>query len=864
MRVASAEDARATHRARRHHRRALRRSSRPLPLLAAAFFAFFASCARALNVPKYVAPPYLQRLDPPKGHVVGGTTVRIYGGGFARNAKLAVRFAYYDAVTSTQEVDIVGATFIDFATIEVITPPRATASTVHVTVTNNGVGYSAMPLNTDDQGTYFTFTYSDKAPLGTWYVRNATGHSSGGAVVEIENRAQNSANLLTDDNFLPGVHLRCRFGNPTDQTSVNSFTVSLGKKTSEHPWFARGSVDGYTITSARVTGEGQSIVLVRGTTYTFNTDGSTTGYPFVLTTIEPAKWQESISPSNYLPLKTGTFPATSGQTVTFEPTAGTPNKIYYTSTASPFVGGMIIVVDSGSSTPFRSAASQPNTVRAEWISYKTIRCVAPAWDGVTDDNSDHGGAQVTVFVSNDGYSYESGRGGADGAPPADAGAATTFTYYDNNVFEDIPVYYPASGTTYQDGVALSFGSEYLYSSIYSDRGSKDSTLATAYTSAASTHAAKKAAVVASGVANDLIVEGTYSGVGLGWYEVVLDADSSAAGGETYRWRFHTEVGSNVAWASTGQAIPVGLTSANAALLSNGVTIRFTSAGAHHVKGDRWLIRVYGGGPNVVAASTTHTDATYAARGPFEGNTEISITGQAFFASGAMQCKLYDSDTGVTQTLEAYFDNSKRLRCITDAHDERSGGEVIGTFRPCIQKSIQVSLNNGASWTATKSGVNFLFCDIYVSKDGSDTYGSGTPNDPFLTLQRAIESALGEPRSYDIRYELDNPKTAIRGPTQYRVASFGKTSKVPINKGYGFYVNRDRIRIASGTYAGAGNIGIHPLGKMLQATAKDGTVVIDCGDQGYSGVLVSGDRHGTEEVTNSGSISFVNVIHNNCK
>ena len=171
MSVAFADDARATRQPRRHHHRATRRSSRPLPLLAAALFALCASCARALNVPKYVAPPYLQRLEPPKGHVVGGTTVRIYGGGFARNANLAVRFAYYDSSTSTAEVDVVSATFIDFATIEVVTPPRATASVVHLTVTNNGIGYSAMPLNTDDQGTYLTFTYVATAPLGTWYLR---------------------------------------------------------------------------------------------------------------------------------------------------------------------------------------------------------------------------------------------------------------------------------------------------------------------------------------------------------------------------------------------------------------------------------------------------------------------------------------------------------------------------------------------------------------------------------------------------------------------------------------------------------------------------------------------------------------------
>jgi len=845
---------------RRLHARAFARAG-PLFTLAAALLASALHTALAINVPKYVAPPYLQRLEPEKGHVVGGTTVRIYGGGFAREANLAVRFAYYDSSTSTPEVDIVKATYLDFGTIEVVTPPRSVASVVHVTVTNNGIGYSAMPLNTDDQGTYLMFTFTDAAPLGNWYVKNTTGHAIGGAVVEIENRAQNYVNRLTDANFLPGVHLRCRFGNPTDQSASNTISVSIETKTSDHPWFGRGNIQGYKITSARVTGQGQTLVLKRGTTYTFSLN--TAGHPFILSKIEPAMWELSLRPENRLQTTSGLLPASSGS-VTFTPGSSTPNKIFYQSTTGAFVGGMIIIIDSGASTPFQTGASRANTVRAEWISYTRIRCIAPAWDGATDDDTNHGGAQVTVFVSNDGYSYASGRGGADGASPADAGAASTFTYYDNNVFNDIPVYYPASGTTYTTGVALLFGDKHTFSAIYADDGSKDGTLATAYTTAAAAYAVKKAASSGSGVANDLIVEGAYTGEGLGWYEVVLDNDSSHSGGETYRWRFHTSIGSNVAWVATSLAIPIGTSASAAVTLSNGVKIRFTFSGSQHVLGDRWLVRVYGGVPNVVAASTTHDDTVYPARGPFFGNTEITVAGQAFFASNAMKCKLYDSDTLVTQTLDAFFDNTGRLRCITTPHGERSGGEVIGTFRPCVQKTVQVSVNNGVSWTAVKSGVNFLFCDIYISKAGSDTYGSGTPNDPFLTLQRAIESALSEPRSYDIRYELDNPNTAIRSPSQYRVAKLGRASKLPLNKGFGFYVNRDRIRIGEGTYTGAGNIGIHPLGKMLEAAAKDGTVVFDCGDKGYSGVLVSGDRHATEEVTNSGSISFFNVIHDNCK
>ena len=92
--------------------------------------------------------------------------------------------------------------------------------------------------------------------------------------------------------------------------------------------------------------------------------------------------------------------------------------------------------------------------------------------------------------------------------------------------------------------------------------------------------------------------------------------------------------------------------------------------------------------------------------------------------------------------------------------------------------------------------------------------------------------------------------------------FGSASKIPVNKGFGYYVNRDRVQISSGSYTGAGNIGLHPLGKMLEVVSKDGTVVIDC-EKEATGMIVNHDRHGSEEVTNSGSVSFIGVIHVNC-
>jgi hypothetical protein len=79
---------------------------------AAAFFSLSQGVlAHAQRLPSYVPPPYLHSITPDKGHVVGGTTVTITGGGFQRNSALSVRFAYYDPSTPSvaPEVDIVKA-----------------------------------------------------------------------------------------------------------------------------------------------------------------------------------------------------------------------------------------------------------------------------------------------------------------------------------------------------------------------------------------------------------------------------------------------------------------------------------------------------------------------------------------------------------------------------------------------------------------------------------------------------------------------------------------------------------------------------------------------------------------------------------
>ena len=129
---------------------------------------------------EYQPPPYLQRLFPDKGHIVGGTTVTIYGGGFRRGGGLTVRFS-----AESGEVDEVPATYVDAGRITCVTPARLAPHDAHVAVSNNGVAFSSFPLVDLDEGTYLHFAFVDEVPRGTWTLDVAAGSHRGGTTVTL-------------------------------------------------------------------------------------------------------------------------------------------------------------------------------------------------------------------------------------------------------------------------------------------------------------------------------------------------------------------------------------------------------------------------------------------------------------------------------------------------------------------------------------------------------------------------------------------------------------------------------------------------------------------------------------------------------
>ena len=94
-------------------------------------------------------------------------------------------------------------------------------------------------------------------------------------------------------------------------------------------------------------------------------------------------------------------------------------------------------------------------------------------------------------------------------------------------------------------------------------------------------------------------------------------------------------------------------------LSHGLNVHFLRRGSHHVLGDRWTFRVYGGKPLVTGAVTPHNEPQFSARGPFEGNSEITVLGNSFFPGAKLRCRLYDADTNVTMTLQGHYDNMRQ-------------------------------------------------------------------------------------------------------------------------------------------------------------------------------------------------------------
>ena len=115
---------------------------------------------------------------------------------------------------------------------------------------------------------------------------------------------------------------------------------------------------------------------------------------------------------------------------------------------------------------------------------------------------------------------------------------------------------------------------------------------------------------------------------------------------------------------------------------------------------------------------------------------------------------------------------------------------IGSLNPCFLVDIEVSNDGGMQWSMS-AGDKFLYCPVYVSTYGSNSWGEGTPRLPFRDISRAIQASLSEPRSYFL-YKGVRPSGKSLAGRQQR----GTERR---SGGLARYVNLDQILLMDGIY-----------------------------------------------------------------
>jgi len=225
----------------------------------------------------------------------------------------------------------------------------------------------------------------------------------------------------------------------------------------------------------------------------------------------------------------------------------------------------------------------------------------------------------------------------------------------------------------------------------------------------------------------------------------------------------------------------------------------------------------------------------------------------------------------------------------------------------------------------KDCIYFLYTDIYVSPSGSDETGQGTAGRPYQTVQRCLESALNEPRMHYVYKRSDggDRDPSVPGSTSWdgtstayqhrqsarhgtessghRVDATGDTGATGYDKGYtgtkmtvkngritgrpntgglygkgrweddtrdtqkgfGYYVNRDRCVLKDGVYSGLGNNNLSPHGKMVEIWAENAhEAIVDCQSEPLGLVHFNQERN-AHHANGRGSISMHGVVTRRC-
>ena len=209
-------------------------------------------------------------------------------------------------------------------------------------------------------------------------------------------------------------------------------------------------------------------------------------------------------------------------------------------------------------------------------------------------------------------------------------------------------------------------------------------------------------------------------------------------------------------------------------------------------------------PKIFNVYTEHESGAHKARGPWSGKTEIYINGTDFLASDNLIARFVvlnetrdnlDLELVPISVLEqrngqCYFDTNEQIRCISPSwYPDEQLQKQTGSLAPCFRTNVEISNDGGSRWSSAED--KFLYCPIFVSTYGSNSWGEGTPRLPFRDLSRAIQASLSRPRSYFIR------KGGLRHP---RILG-GRQHRGVERRGSGLvrYINLDQIYLMDGIY-----------------------------------------------------------------
>ena len=806
--------------------------------------------ASAQRMATTIAAPQISWLDPPQGHVAGGATVSIYGGGFVNSPQLKVRFVRGTEFTETS------ATWHSSVMISVVTPARNGVGWTQVTVTNDGNTWSGFPnVYTKGSGTFLAFVYDDSAPgfyngvrqdinvngfREAWTVTNGTGPYIGGTKVLVEavGLAAGSTPGASDvykgpttgsgtpnpgfpdpmaamnsppvrGTFYPGSNLKCRMTCDIDVNNDGAIATDGTErfvKTVPAVWHSYKMVEFETPSMPVPDGDVSGGIPSTSCQIQVTNDGVTYDQTNVAFTYDdPIPTVTSISTSQSS-VWGARGPFDGNTEVIVKGTNFLPSKHLKCK-----FGG----IPASASTPLWMSDDVSHVVgepggRARWISSTEIRCITPEFGPASQRRQYPAGSSVSGAVGCCAVISVSLSG--DGI-----GSATVVS----------------GGVGYASAPTLTVsGGGGRGASLTATISSGVVTSVTVVSAGADYTQAPSVVVLATELlspANDPPNIGEYTMQGKGETELDPEVDHGSWSNGRY------DVSS----------APYDVVSVSGVPGATGRTLLQFDTGGRYSPEDRGgLLPPLGEAGSDGSIKPAHQDLVQVSNNyekfgvAVSGSSTPSHVGYRDNTATPKGYWLWSRDVGDVNDCKVsnnpplnFYDGTTIM-----GHNLDKGSGWLGSDP--ASELIGVA-GNADLGNPSKSCLYYLYGDIYVSPSGSDETGHGTAARPYATIQKCIDSALTNSR-------------------EHRTSASGKG----LAGGYGYTVNRDRCILKDGTYWGTGNRQLRVNGRVVQVWAENtDKAIVDC--EGFPvGKNVYSRREPTR-VYSPGSIHTQGVVLKRC-